>query len=168
MNEIWKDIPSYEGLYQVSNLGNVKSLNRFVTRGGNSVFRTGNILKATFTKDYFKVVLSKDANKKTFTVHQLVAISFLNHKIDGHKLVIDHINNNPLDNRLENLQIVTQRFNAFKKRDNYSSKYKGVSWCKAKNKWVSRITINNKRYSLGVFNCELAAHLSYQNKLKTL
>jgi hypothetical protein len=168
MNENWKDVIGYEGLYQVSNLGRVKSLNRFVTRGCNSVFRTGNVLKSSITKDYLKVVLSKDANKKTFTIHQLMAIAFLNHKVDGHKLVVDHIDSNKTNNRLENLQIVSQRENVSKSNKLKTSKYIGVFWCKSKNKWVSRITINNKRFFLGSFNCELTAHLAYQNKLKTI
>jgi hypothetical protein len=95
-------------------------------------------------------------------------MAFLNHIPSGNKLVIDHRNDNKLDNRLENLQVVTNRFNTCKTRGNYSSKYKGVNWHKHTQKWVSRIIINNKRHSLGYFNCELAAHLAYQNKLKTI
>lgn len=166
--EIWKDIPGYEGIYQVSNLGNVKSLNRFITRAGNSVFRNGNTLKPTFTHGYLKVILSKDSNKKSIKVHQLVAMAFLNHLPNGNILVVDHINDVKTDNKVENLQIVTNRFNTCKTRGNYSSKYKGVNWHKHIQKWVSRIIINNKRYSLGYFNTEEEAHQAYQNKLKTL
>lgn len=166
--EIWKDVPGYDGLYQVSNLGNVKSLNRFVIRGCNSVFINGKYLKPTSTHGYLKVILSNNSSKKSIKVHQLVAMAFLNHTPNGNVFVVDHINDNKTDNRLENLQVVTNRFNTCKTRGNYSSKYKGVNWHKHTNKWVSRIIINNKRYSLGYFNCELAAHQAYQNKLKTI
>jgi hypothetical protein len=160
--EIWKDIPGYEGLYEVSNLGNVKSLNYNNTKKEK-------LLKQVLTKDgYFASNLSSKNNSRTIKNHQLVAMAFLEHKTCGMKLIIDHINDDKLDNRVENLQIVTPRFNAFKTQLKYSSKYKGVSWCNTHKKWLSKIHIKDKRLFLGYFNCELAAHQAYQNKLKTL
>jgi hypothetical protein len=78
------------------------------------------------------------------------------------KLVIDHINDDKLDNRVENLQIVTTRFNAYKTQGKYSSQYKGVSWDKKANKWTAKISINKKNYHLGLFNCELLAYHAYE------
>ena len=156
-NEIWKDIPNYEGLYQVSNLGNVKSLNYNNTKKEK-------LLNPSLTRGYFHLRLSG----KTFRIHQLVAITFLNHERCGHKLVIDHINDNSQDNRLENLQIVTARFNVCKTQGAYTSKYKGVSLNKKLNKWVSQIRIKDKTYYLGLFNTEKEAYQVYQNKLKTI
>ncbi len=158
-NEIWKDIPNYEGLYQVSDFGRVKSFRKLKEK----------ILKPTKNGiGYMKVILYKSDTKKQITVHQLVSIAFLNHAQNGNKLVIDHINDDKTDNRLENLQIVTHRFNSCKTQGKYSSKYKGVSWLKDRNKWISKIHINGKTTNLGVFNCELAASLAYQTKLKQI
>jgi len=161
-NEIWKDIPGYEGLYQVSNLGNVKSL-------GNDRTRKEKILKPSVCKyGYYHVGLYKNGKVKSTVVHQFIAMAFLNHNPCGHKLVIDHRNDNPLDNRVENLQIVTQRFNANKTQGKYTSKYKGVSWHKKANKWISNILINKKQIHLGYFNTEEEASLAYQTKLKEI
>lgn len=172
MEEIWKDVPTYEGLYQVSNLGNVKSLSRFKMSGGNKVSVKGRILKggqSGLKKNmYLAVVLCDNTHRKQYKIHVLVAMAFLNHTPCGHKLVVDHINDNKLDNRVENLQIVTHRFNTYKTQGKWVSKYKGVSMCKIKNKWRARIRIQGKEIIIGYFTCELAASLAYQNKLKTL
>jgi hypothetical protein len=162
MNEIWKDIPGYEGIYQVSNLGNVKSL-------GNDRTRKEKILKPVINGiGYFNVRLCKNGIPKTITVHKLVAITFLNNISFSRFIVVDHINNNPLDNRFENLQIITNRENLSKDKKNKTSKYTGVSWNKKANKWHSRLNIKNKAIHLGYFNCELAAHIAYINKLKEI
>lgn len=170
MQEQFRDIPGYEGLYQVSNLGNVKSLPRMVLRNGKYPFVCKEkILK--FHKNpsgYYCLTLNKDAKKKYFTVHQLVCVAFLNHIPCGHELVIDHINDNRLDNRIDNLHLVTQRYNAYKTQGRYSSKHKGVSWHKKKKKWQASIYINNKLKYLGSFKNEHEASLVYQNKLKEL
>jgi hypothetical protein len=168
--EVWKDIPGYEGLYQVSNLGRVKSLPKEqITANGVVKKYDGKILKgSTTTSGYRLIVLCVNRNVKAYTIHQLVAMSFLNHKPDGHKLVIDHINDNKSDNRVENLQIVTQRVNTCKTQGKYSSKYKGVCYNKKANKWQSNIRINGKLKHLGLFKCELAASYAYQKALKEL
>jgi|LakMenEpi03Aug12_release.lakeMendotaPanAssembly.Ray.scaffolds.fasta_scaffold1365606_1 hypothetical protein len=170
MEEIWKDIPDYEGLYQASNLGRVKSLPKeWTMQNGVTQRHNGKILKPSQCKGMYKlVVLYKKSSSKTYRVHQLVAIAFLNHKICGHKLVVDHINNNPYDNRVENLQIVTQRYNCRKTQGEYSSQYKGVYWHKERKKWHSVMLMNGKRKHLGYFTDEHEAHLAYQNALKQI
>jgi hypothetical protein len=170
MEEIWKDIPDYEGLYQVSNLGRVKSLPKEWVAGGGALLKhNGKLLKqGKSSSGYYNVNLSKDSIIRNFCVHQLVAIAFLGHIPNRMELVVDHINDNPTDNRVENLQIVTQRFNAFKTQGIYSSKYKGVSWDKNAKKWVAQITISRKVKNLGRFNCELKANQAYENALKNL
>ena len=71
--------------------------------------------------------------------------------------LIDHININSLDNRIENLRILTNQQNQWNK------KYKGYYWDKRKNKWLSRIGINNKSKFLGYFDNEEDAHQAYLN-----
>lgn len=159
MSEIWRDIPNYEGLYQVSDLGRVKSLN-YRNTGIEGIMKP-----KVSSSNYYDVNLYKYGKSKTHQVHQLVAIAFLGHTPCGLKLVVDHINDNQLDNRVENLQIVTQRFNANKTQGRYSSQYKGVTWDKTNNKWKSRIEINRNPIFLGYFIDEYQAHLVYQKAL---
>ena len=168
--EIFKDIPNYEGMYQVSNLGNVKSLPRYRKTGtiSNGYITKEKILKKTiFSNGYIIVTLSNCGKKEKKSVHQLVAIAFLGHKPNGFKLVVDHINNIKTDNRLENLQIITNRENSSKKQKG-TSKYTGVYFSFKNKKWVSAIYLNGKTIFLGQFLAEKEASVVYQNKLLTL
>ena len=86
-------------------------------------------------------------------------------------MVIDHINNNPLDNRIANLRIVTPQQNAWnrkKRRTRSTSKYKGVSWSKNDGKWRALIMLDNKKISLGNFDDEKQAGRAYDKKAKEL
>lgn len=106
--EIWKDIPDYEGIYQASNLGRIRSLEKN-TRNGISTFKHHEMM---ILKPYLKqsnknprrknviITLSKNNIRKTYYVARLVASAFYG-KSD---LTINHINGNPLDNRIENLE----------------------------------------------------------------
>ena len=157
--EEWRDIKGYEGYYQVSNLGRVKSFYR----------NTETIKKLSDWKGglYLVVSLYKDKIHKTFNVHQLVAEAFLNHKPCRYKLVIDHIDNNPLNNNVENIQLITPRQNNSKDRLG-TSKYVGVCWDKARGKWKSGIKTKGVATHLGYFHCELKAHLEYVKALAEL
>ena len=162
MIEEFRDVKGYEGIYQVSDLGRVKSL-------PNKVRFSERIFTPTqSTGGYLKIILSKDGKKKTRNIHQLVAEAFLNHKPCGHKLIVNHINFNRQDNRLENLELDTQRNNTNQKHLKSTSEYTGVSWMKTSNKWISSIRINGKLKYLGLFACELKAAKAYQDALKAL
>lgn len=166
--EIWKDIPNYEGYYQASNLGRIKSLDRSITYSDGRVYN----MKSTILNPlndgmgYLKVSLSKDTKSKHYRIHQLVSIAFLNHKPNGYKLVCNHINFNKHDNRVENLEIVTQRENTNQKHLKSSSQYTGVR--KYNNKWRSDIVINGKKKHLGYFTNEYDAHLAYERELNNV
>ena len=157
IKEIFKDIPNYEGLYQVSNLGNVKSIK----------FNEHRLLKFGLTSGYRRVNLYKNKTRQHCQVHVLVCIAFLNHKPNGHKIVVDHINNDKLDNRVENLQLVTNRENTTKESKG-NSKYIGVWFEKSRNKYKASIYIDGKNMFLGRFTNEIDAHNAYQNKLLCL
>lgn len=79
MEEVWKDIQGYEGLYQVSNLGQVRSLDRWVDRTNQpGYFLQGKILKSRTGKNGYKyVVLCSRCEHRTFTIHRLVALAFV-------------------------------------------------------------------------------------------
>ena len=169
--ENWKDIKGYEGSYQVSDLGRVKSLKRWVDNKGNGgYFVKEVILKSNIKNEPYPIVgLTKNKTRKKFRVHQLVAMAFLNHKPCGHKLVIDHIDNNPLNNNVENLQIVTSRVNTSKDRKGYSSKYVGVHYNdEGINKWRATTSVNGKVVSLGFFDTEERASIAYNFALTQL
>jgi len=108
--EYWKDIKGYKGLYQVSNLGRIKSLER-ITKYQNSKRRVKEKIKGTFTgkKGYERVELSKNGQNRKYNVHTLVAKAFLNKKSE--KSEVNHINGVKTDNRVENLEWCTRSEN---------------------------------------------------------
>ena len=165
MEEIWKNIPNYENIYQVSNLGRVKSLDKYVNYiDGRIRFYKSKILKQHIGNSGYLFV---GFDGKSFKISQLVAMAFLNHKPCGMKKVVHHIDNNKMNNKLSNLEIISQRENSY---THYigTSKYTGVSWDKERNKWKSNIRINNKTKFLGRFNTEIEASIAYQNALNNL
>lgn len=172
MKEVWKDIEGYERFYQVSNIGRVKSLDRQVRHymGGVRLVK-GKILKSTPNIwGYLQVMLSKNGNHKTRTIHQLVAVAFHNHCPAGHSIVVDHIDGNRRNNLASNLQLITQRENIVKSKrcKGGSSEYVGVHWVEGLKKWKASITINGKTYYLGVFSSELDASNAYNAKLNQI
>ena len=159
--EIWRYVPGYEDLYEVSSLGRVKSLS-------NNGYKKEKIRVLRLDiHGYLSVNLSNKKIKR-YKVHQLVAMAFLGHKPNGNVLVVDHINNDKLDNRLENLQVISNRENSYKTQEKYASKYKGVSFNKNKKRWIARIQIDGKSKYLGMHRTEELASEAYQNKLKEL
>ena len=169
MKEIWKDVLGYEGLYQVSDYGNVKSLSRTITKGNITYVTKDKILKQSVDSvGYPYVNLSDYKKQKTFRIHQLVAVAFLNHTPDKHKgLVIDHIDGNKLNNMTTNLQLITNKKNTSKDRKNKTSKYTGVSLNKQSNKWLAQFRENGSVKYLGTFETEEEARDAYnasQNK----
>lgn len=155
--EQWKEIPNYEGLYQVSDLGRVKSFKC------NKV----KLLKPGTNKHGYKlVVLSKERRRDSVKVNQLVAMAFLNHKRCGLKIVVDHINNIKKDNRLSNLQLTTNRENCTKDTTNRSGA-RGVTITPS-GKYASKYQINGKTKHIGTFvNIDLAkeAYLNAVNNI---
>ena len=170
MQEVWKSVVGYEGLYQVSNLGSVYSLpKKWIGAKGCLRSHNGKIMSVTLSpKGYPRVLLSNNGKTKTREIHQLVAESFLNHKVCGYKIVVDHIDNNKLNNNACNLQLVSQRYNSSKDRLFKTSKYIGVYFDKSRNKYATRIQINGKNIFIGRFDDEYKAHLAYQNKLNEI
>lgn len=110
VTEIWKDIPGYEGYYQASSLGRVKSVDRpLYTSNHNGPYTTtlkGRVLKL-FPKNngYLKIILCKDGIQKTWYVHRLIALTFHSKKIDGFQ--VDHIDAIRSNNYASNLRICT-------------------------------------------------------------
>lgn len=128
MEEQWKDIIDYEGLYQVSNLGNVKSLNYNHTGKEQ-------ILKASKTKDgYFQVPLWKNGERKWSRVHRLVASHFIPND-DLFKTQINHKDENKQNNNVNNLEWCNLQYN-----NNYGTR----------NKRIAKSNTNNQNRSKSV------------------
>jgi hypothetical protein len=160
--EEFRDVLGYEGLYQVSDLGRVKSLNYRKTK-------VSGILKLSKDKDgYYRICLCNKNVKQAKGVHVLQAMVFLGHIPCGYEIVVDHKNFIKYDNRLENLQVVTQRRNVDKRHLPSTSSYVGVFWSKRSKKWVSSIYYNKKRIHLGYFDSEEEASQYYENALKSI
>lgn len=163
--EIWKDVVGYEGFYSVSNQGRIKRNAKIGYRGNVLKER---IMKSSIAYGYLHLTLSKHDVQMTFNIHKLVAIAFLNHKPCGHEIVINHKNFIRTDNRVENLELVTQRENSNKKHIKSSSEYVGVSWNKIKKMWSSYIYVKYTKMELGYFNNEYEAHLAYKKALSEI
>lgn len=118
MQQIWKDVKGYQNVYQVSNYGRVKSLN--YNRTGKEKIIKHRIKKIKCKNRIYKshqIGLHKDGKVKCYCVNRLVYEAFKGKITDNYQ--IDHINNNPQDNRLDNLQLLTKSENSKKRfKDN--------------------------------------------------
>lgn len=127
-NEIWKNVPHYEGIYQVSSLGRIKSLDRF---DGRNHWIKGTIISPSIgTNGYYGVHLFKDGKGKPFLLHRLIASAFLGENPD---LDVNHKDGNRTNNFIENLEWCTRS-------DNLNHSYKKLG----------RHGVNKNRY--GVLN----------------
>lgn len=126
-SEIWKPVKGYEGLYEVSNLGRVRSLDRTITKAGRygmmDVVRKGKLLKPQLGKSgYLCIILCKLGKSKMIFVHRLVATSFIGDIDEEHE--VNHIDYNRTNNKLENLEIVTHAENMHHSAINFCKPHK--------------------------------------------
>ena len=106
--EIWKDVVGYEGLYQVSNLGRVKSVDRYKDNHGTKQLVKEKIKTTRKDKQgYLLLDLYKNNKKKTVRVHRLVAMAFIPNP--QNKETVNHIDGNKENNTVENLEWATQK-----------------------------------------------------------
>lgn len=112
IKEIWKDIPEYEGLYQASSLGNIRSIDRIIYDKNLKRSRNfkGKILKQNIRNDgYLFVNLSKNGINKVVKIHRIIAKTFI--KNNNNYKCINHINGNKQDNNINNLEWCTYSHN---------------------------------------------------------
>lgn len=139
--EIWKPIKGYEGLYEVSNLGRVRSLDReIIYKNGTKHIHKGKILKLQYDRyGYLYIILNNKCDTKKCTVHRLVAEAFIPN-VDN-KPCIDHINTIKDDNRVENLRWVT-----YKENMNNELSKKHMSDRVFTEEWKKKISESNTGY----------------------
>jgi len=154
MIEVWKDINKYEGLYQISNLGRVKSLGRFYNPGreGTPSRYLKEYIKdgAYDKKGYLRIGLSKNGVTETHKLHRLVAIHFIDNQNKYPQ--VNHKNGVKDDNKEENLEWVNNSINqkhAYRTGLNISRKGEKHAMSKLKNKDVKQI---RTLYSSGMYN----------------
>lgn len=164
MNEIYKPVKGYEGLYEVSNLGNVKSLEREVRNGPDSTrLVREKVLAPRIKKNgYYQVSLCSDLKCKNKHVHSLVAIAFKNHT-PGKGLVVNHKDFNRQNNNLANLELITQRANTDQKHLPSASKYTGV--IPVANRFRAYIKHAGRTKHIGVYDSEEEASAAYEKYL---
>lgn len=152
MSETWKVLPVYPDKYEVSSLGNVRSITREVNSKNGPRRMKGKLLKQQLNhKGYAIIGLSTGSSVKTYTVHQLVAITFFQDFIKGTEL--NHIDGNKLNNTVSNLEESTPSHNQLHavreglKVKQGKSKFNNVTYVKnpkAVNRWAASIRHNGK------------------------
>jgi len=154
--EKWRNL-IYYSKYKISNLGRVKTFH----------FKKPKIRRQNKCRQYLIVPLTEGKVVKSYGVHQLVAMAFLNHTPCGMSKVVDHKNFIKTDNRLTNLHVVTHRANTNKKHLKSKSKYVGVGFCEKGKKWTAHI-FHRKLIYLGRFGDEESAKKCYDDALTSI
>lgn len=137
MKEIWKDIEGFEGLYQVSNLGRVKSLERVIIRknGRKIPCREKNLTSSIGAFGYYRVNLCKNGRQFTKKIHTLVAEHFIGKRPEGYD--VNHIDENKANNAVSNLEYVTRK-------ENINHATRNIRSAKTKGKPVLGISLDGK------------------------
>lgn len=151
--ETFKKLWQFNGDYSVGTHGTILSHKR----------KNDLVLKTRFNGNGYKQVnLSHEGKEYTYKVHVLVAIAYLNHERQGMKRIIDHINDDKTDNRVENLRIVSNRQNLTKRKRGFGSKHIGVTYNYRYNCFQARIHVDGNRVHLGIFKDEDEAGKMYE------
>ena len=103
--EIWKPILGYEGLYEISNFGRVKSLSREIIRSNSSFISKSKVLRQNIIDGRCIVMLYINKFRKNHKVHILVAAEFISNRVNG--MEVNHIDGNPMNNHVSNLEWMT-------------------------------------------------------------
>lgn len=160
--ECWLPVAGYEGLYEVSDRGRVRSVDALVANGTSTRLRKGRVLK-TLPKDGYRCVsLSGGGVVKRRKVSRLVAAAFVG---DVTGVLVDHRDRNKANDRAENLRIAdtSQNSRNCKRPVHNTSGIKGVSWDNVNGKWKATLSINGKAKQIGRFADKNDAAVAYMD-----
>lgn len=172
--EIWGEISGLP--YEISSLGNVK-------RNPDAPYKHKNkeyVIPYLNNKGYTCINLYQHSKVHKFQIHRLIAIAFIPNP--NNLPEINHIDGNPLNNEISNLEWCTHQYNmqhawdtglhinkhanASNKRKGSTSPYRGISWSNERQRWCAGVTFNQKRYSMGRFDNEIEAAQAYDIFIK--
>ncbi len=163
--EAWRPVPGYEGRYEVSDQGRVKSLEREVVRGFCTVMVGNRILRATKDgRGYRTVALCRDGVQKNFTVHSLVMLAFVGPLPKGQ--LVRHLNGSKTDNRLTNLAYGTYSENAHDKVAHGGHPNANLSHCKYGHKFSEENIKPNGPNGRGCRECSRRESRQRASRLK--
>ena len=151
--EEWRPVVGYEGRYEVSNFGRVKSLDY------NHTGKEGIMKPKSNDRGYLYISLCKNRKKKSYQVHQLIMRAFVGECPEGHQ--VDHIDWNPRNNRLENLRYIPAKENASRHSPEWFVKIQKVL---QDPEWRKNVAEANKRHSQ---NPEWLQNVAEANKRKS-
>lgn len=127
----------------------------------NNKIKIGQIAGSVYNNGYINITI----NYKRYKAHRIAWLYIYGYLPNNN---IDHINGNKIDNKIENLRDVSQRYNCQNYDSHRNGKLVGASYHKRDKKWLSYIRISGKLKSLGYYNTEIEAHNAYLAKLETL
>ena len=172
--EIWLDIADLP--YKISSLGNVERRDDAPYKHKSKKYVTPYISN----KGYLCINLYKNSKVHKYQIHRLIALAFIPNPDSLPE--INHIDGNPLNNNLANLEWCTHQYNmqhawdtglhlnrhanASTKRTKSTSEYIGVSWSEQRKRWCVHVTFSKKHYSAGRFTDEVEAAIAYDNLIK--
>lgn len=168
--EQWKDVVGYKSAYGISNLGRIKGNERCISySNGRYYTKPASIKKSRIAENgYLHTMLRYNNHNKYEPIHKLVAMAFLGHTPSKHSIVVDHHDENKINNLPQNLKLITQRKNISKSQKNRTSIYDGVR--RRLNRgytWEISIYIT-KKIHLGCSNNEHEAGELYKKALDNI
>ena len=142
--EIWKSVPGYEGYYEASTLGNIKSVTREVNNSVGTFIKPSVILKPSMQNNgYYRVVLTKDKKHKYMLVHRIVALTFIDNPLN--KPIVNHKDEDKHNNCVDNLEWFTKKEN-----NNYNNRQYKIAAKNKSNGVYEQNAIKNRKPVLAV------------------
>ena len=160
----YEDVKGYEGLYYVTETGEVYAYTKLMVSSANNawLYFEHKIRQAKKRNGYMMVTLYKRGKAKMHYVHRVVAEAFLGNA--KNLPMVNHKDLNRTNNNVENLEYCTARYNnAYSVlAKTHSSKYLGVTWDKSRRKWTAQYQVGKKKIFLGRFDTQEEAHEKYK------